>query len=186
MITIGILRAKGLDDLSSLTNTRLLINNNLAIVEFSYSIAVNFQREEQNETPFTALINFEGLNNIRSQNKLIQMNLKSGQSLKFREFELPYREIHAEGFEDWFDFGNCIGLFIKIRISANEPNPKEAPNFDLHSILYIIQSGLTWKPFQVLHTNPDKLYIKLKAYINWVQKTKNLRRPFGFHRDMDT
>jgi hypothetical protein len=50
MITIGILRAKGLDALSSLTNTRLLINNNLAIVEFSYSIAVNFKREEQTET----------------------------------------------------------------------------------------------------------------------------------------
>ncbi len=37
MITIGILRAKGLDALSSLTNARVLINNNLAIVGFSYS-----------------------------------------------------------------------------------------------------------------------------------------------------
>jgi hypothetical protein len=71
------------------------------------------------------------------------MNLKSGQSLKFREFELPYRKIQVEGFEDWFDFGNGIGLFIKIRISANEPNPKEAPNFHLHSILCLIQSRLS-------------------------------------------
>jgi hypothetical protein len=70
------------------------------------------------------------------------MNLKSDLSLKFREFELPYREIQAEGFEDWFDLGNGIGLLIKIRIYANEPNPKEEPNFHLHSILYIIQSRL--------------------------------------------
>jgi hypothetical protein len=41
-------------------------------------------------------------------------------------------------------------------------------------------------PFQVLRTNPDKLYIKLKAFVSSVQKTKNLRRIFGFHRDMDT
>jgi hypothetical protein len=56
----------------------------------------------------------------------------------------------------------------------------------LESNLKVIYNITDKEPFQVLHTNPDKLYIKLKAFISWVKKNKKLRRPFGFHRDMDT
>ncbi len=50
----------------------------------------------------------------------------------------------------------------------------------LESNLKVVDSITDKVPFQVLHTKPDKSYIKLKALISWVQKTKNLRRPFWF------
>jgi hypothetical protein len=49
----------------------------------------------------------------------------------------------------------------------------------------IIECRLLYKAhLQVLHTNPDKSYIKLKDFLSWVQKTKNLRKPFWFNEDM--
>jgi hypothetical protein len=139
-IKVGILRAEGIDEL---TNPTVLVNSRLPKTRSGFKIAIKKQNEKQTENPFKGFTSFQELRKIRLQNKSIQINFETKpQMSNFRSFELTYREIHAEGFEDWFDFGNDVELLIKVSISAIGMNPNEAIDFHMHSILYVIQSRL--------------------------------------------
>jgi len=78
---------------------------------------------------------------LRAQNKTISITLSADNKQTFNEFTISYKEIHCEGYEDWFDFGDSVQLLIRIEFRVcSEPNVNQTnvSKFHLNTIIVMI------------------------------------------------
>jgi hypothetical protein len=86
-------------------------------------------------------IEFDQLVEFRQNDEIIHIKLVDSYVQGFQEFQITWRQIHAEGFEDWVDFGNGVKLLVKITMEvADEDNitQEQISVFHLQTLEYMI------------------------------------------------
>ena len=112
----------------------------------------------------------------KSENKLIKYQLFGDDWVdeqgELYEFSIGFREISAEGFEDWFYFGRGVHCLIKIIFVGNELNPNQSYLSDFHLQTLCLMAVQRYLYFNRMRTTIDKLHKTTanKSKITYIRK----------------
>ena len=112
-ITVGVKKMKGRGYVTEPMIS--LVCNNITANAMIYPLDVS---TEVQDVKYECMLNFANYRDNRLNNSGIRIVLQGNQwshpEQQLLEFQINYSEIHAEGFEDWINFGRGVLLLIKI------------------------------------------------------------------------